>query len=119
MVVSDRPGRAGTAVGLLITQRSRVQIRSRYQGQRPFLEQGKSLLHEVCKTDYVNVALVHAVSRARAPTVVARSSRAEPVISWRPAAGSRCLLPSRWAFRVSFDGWVHGGFGLRVGWSST
>jgi hypothetical protein len=37
-------GRVGTALGLLITQRSRVQIPPRYQGRRPFLEQRKGLL---------------------------------------------------------------------------
>jgi hypothetical protein len=41
--IRRQTGWAGTAPGLLITQRSRVQIRPRYQGQRPFLEQGKGV----------------------------------------------------------------------------
>jgi hypothetical protein len=64
-------------VVMLITQRSRVQIPPRYQGQRPFLEQRKGLLHVVCNR-FVNVALVRAVSRARVSTVAAWSAHAEP-----------------------------------------
>jgi hypothetical protein len=37
-----------TQVVWLITQRSRVHPSPRYQGQRPFLEQRKGLLHVVC-----------------------------------------------------------------------
>ena len=40
-----------TRVVVLITQRSRVQIPARYQGQGLFLEQRNGLLHVVCVTD--------------------------------------------------------------------
>jgi hypothetical protein len=55
-----RPETSKTRVVWLITQRSRVQIPPRYQGQRPFLEQRKGL----CDSDVVvNRAVKHGSAR--------------------------------------------------------
>ena len=45
---NQRSCETGETASWLITQRSRVQISPRYQGQRPVLEQGTGLLLASC-----------------------------------------------------------------------
>jgi hypothetical protein len=93
------PETSETLVVWLITQRSRVQSRPRYQGQRPFLEQREGLLLVVC-------ARICAWAPAQAaPSLVPPVSSAisieaseSPMISsarvfatWRSASRSVCM----------------------------